>query len=334
MHKNFVSLLRCPESGGSLNLTEPIWNGDYIKSGFLQSAGTGRKYPVLNYIPRFVSSDNYAGNFGLEWNIHSQTQHDDFSHFEISSTRFREETKWGNNLQGELILEAGSGAGRFTGIAAETGATIISFDYSNAVEANFKTNGRKENILIIQADIYNMPFEKASFDRVFCFGVIQHTPDPEKAFYNLVNYLKPGGKLATDIYIKDLLHYYCQTKYYVRPFLKNVNPEKLYYLIKSYIDLMWPLVKIIRKIPFKIGQGICFRLLVADYYSMLRGANDKTLKEWAYLDSFDMLSPAFDKPQTLKTFRQWHQNAGLAEINLHKGYNGVEARAVKPLQKI
>jgi hypothetical protein len=108
-------------------------------------------------------------------------------------------------------------------------------------------------------------------------------------------------------------------------------PEKLYRLVTRYIDFMWPLVKLIRRIPFKIGQGICWRLLVADYYSKLPGMDDQNLKQWAYLDTFDMLSPAYDFPQTVKTIRSWHEEAGLTEIEAHKGYNGVEGRGLKPL---
>ena len=57
-----------------------------------------------------------------------------------------------------MILEVGSGSGRFTEQAAKTGATIISCDYSYAVEANFASNGKNDNVLIVQADLYHMPF--------------------------------------------------------------------------------------------------------------------------------------------------------------------------------
>jgi hypothetical protein len=60
------------------------------------------------------------------------------------------------------------------------------------------------------------------------------------------------------------------------------------------------------------------------------GADDKTLKEWAYLDTYDFLSPHYDIPQTVKGFRKWHEEAGLLNIDVHKGYNGVEGRAIVP----
>jgi ubiquinone/menaquinone biosynthesis C-methylase UbiE len=55
-------------------------------------------------------------------------------------------------------------------------------DYSYAVDANYAFNGGKNNVFIVQAEVYKMPFRENFFDKLFCFGVLQHTPDPEKAF--------------------------------------------------------------------------------------------------------------------------------------------------------
>ena len=58
------------------------------------------------------------------------------------------------------VLEAGSGAGRFTEILLKYGAVVDSFDYSSAVEANAKNNGHHDNLVLVQADIRKMPFPK------------------------------------------------------------------------------------------------------------------------------------------------------------------------------
>jgi hypothetical protein len=44
----------------------------------------------------------------------------------------------------------------------------------------------------------------------------------------------------------------------------------------------------------------------------------------------DMLSPMYDLPQTLKTFTRWHHEAGLVDIDVHYGFNGIEGRGKKP----
>jgi ubiquinone/menaquinone biosynthesis C-methylase UbiE len=39
-------------------------------------------------------------------------------------------------------------------------------------------------VLIVQADVFAMPFRAGTFDRIFCFGMLQHTPDPRAHLEN------------------------------------------------------------------------------------------------------------------------------------------------------
>jgi hypothetical protein len=43
-----------------------------------------------------------------------------------------------------------------------------------------------------------------------------------------------------------------------------------------------------------------------------------------------MLAPAYDSPQTLKTFSSWFAEAHLTNIDVHYGFNGIEGRANVP----
>ncbi|MCX6266797.1 MAG: class I SAM-dependent methyltransferase [Bacteroidetes bacterium] len=285
------------------------------------------EFEIVRHIPRFVSSDNYAGGFGLEWNKHARTQYDSYSGSNVSEKRFFEETKWPKELPGEIILEVGSGSGRFTEHAASTRAMVISLDYSYAVDANFASNGAKSNVLIVQADIYNMPFQYGSFDKLFCFGVLQHTPLPGKSFMELPQYLKTGGSLVIDVYVKK--HFSRQllnSKYWIRPFTKRLNPEILYDITSKYVNFMWPLARLFNKLSY--GRNLNWFLMIADYGGKFT-LPDNILREWAILDTFDMLSPAYDYPQTLETVNQWFHDAHMTFVEVHYGYNGIEARGRK-----
>ena len=327
MHLNHLKYLRCPKFGTELTLIEQIIKNGRIKEGKLVSQD-GITYPIVNFIPRFVSGDNYANSFGFEWQMHSRTQFDADANHKMSEDRVFGVSGWERDLSGEVILEAGSGSGRFSEHLLGTGAMVISFDYSQAVEANYESNGHHEKFLLVQANMYKMPFEKASFDKVFCFGVLQHTPDPHVSFHALASMMKPGAKLATDIYLKTVMRYYLNTRYWVRPLTRNIQPERLYEWCKAWINLMWPLARIIRKIP-KVGEAINWRLLIADYSNQMPDADDDTLKEWAYLDTFDMLSPSYDIPVSPATFQCWHEEAGLHNIHVRLGPNGVVGTAEK-----
>lgn len=322
MLESFLKYIVCPECENELDLTVNEKSGEKIRSGDLKCKACDAKYPIIDFIPRFVPIENYATNFGIEWNIHSRTQYDNYSAKDISEERFFKETKWSGNLEGEIILEVGSGSGRFTKHAASTKAMIVSLDYSFAVEANYKSNGDKENVFIVQGSIYNMPFRKKYFDKVFCIGVLQHTPDPYKSFMILPEFVKEGGKVVVDVY-KKVFSTIINTKYWVRPITKRANPKKLYNGVVKYINFMWPVFKIVSKIP-KIGRHINWALLIPDYTKY--GLKGEILKEWAILDCYDMLSPMYDYPQTLKTMRNWFQEAKLTDIEVHFGYNGIEGR--------
>jgi SAM-dependent methyltransferase len=203
---------------------------------------------------------------------------------------------------------------------------VVSLDYSYAVDANYASNGARDNVLIVQADVFAMPFRPQTFDRLFCFGMLQHTPSPSRAFAALPRFLKPGGALCADIYRASLLRTVLLTKYWVRPFTRRMNPDRLYARVQGWVDFMWPLANVIRRLPK--GHGINWRLLVADYSPL--GLKGQILKEWSYLDTFDMLAPRYDRPATRRTFQRWGEQANLADIDAHHAPHGVVMRARTP----
>lgn len=255
-------MLACPDCQGDVILVSPANTQDKkINDGILRCNQCKAQFSIKDYIPRFVPPENYADSFGFQWNIHANTQIDTYSGINMSRARFFDVTGWPQDLREEKILEAGCGAGRFTQIAAETGAEIYSFDYSNAIEANMRNNTAHDNINFFQADIFHIPLQQASIDRIFCFGMLQHCPDPRKAFMSLIPFLKPGGNIVIDIY--DLtLRAFVNPKYWLRPFTKRLPPEKLYALVEKVVSKIFPLkMWITENIPF--GKYLAFFIPVA-----------------------------------------------------------------------
>jgi SAM-dependent methyltransferase len=293
--------------------TEDGW----IEEGVIECGKCSVKYRLTRGLPRFVPELNYADTFGFQWNIHAKTQLDSYSGLPISRNRVFEVTQWDKKIHGERILEAGSGAGRFTEVLLGTGADVVSFDYSKAVDANYKNNGACENLNLFQGDIFNIPLEPASFDRVFCLGVLQHTPDPKAAFANLCRYVRPGGMLAVDVYSRNLAAW-IQWKYLLRPITKRMEKQSLYNLIESLAPMLVPAARIFRKIAGRAGA----RLIPIVEYSHL-GLSPELNRQWAILDTFDMYSPAHDHPQSLTDVRHWFETEGFLDINVRNGPNGV-----------
>ena len=326
MYLEHLKLLACPLCHAPLSCERMKGSesgDDVVCDGMLTCSACDKEYPVIGGVPRFVPRENYASGFGLEWTKHARTQYDSYSGLRVSEERFFGQTLWPRKQRGEFVLEVGSGSGRFTEQAANTGATVVSFDYSYAVDANYASNGYRRNVLIVQADVFAMPFRSGTFDRLFCFGMLQHTPSPERALRELPRVLKSGGSLCADIYKFSLTRTILQTKYWVRPLTRSMNPDQLYARVRAWVDFIWPVARLIRKLPK--GYAINWRLLVADYSFL--GLDGEMLKEWSYLDTFDMLAPRYDRPATLGTFHQWAVDAGLKQVEAEYTPHGVVLRA-------
>jgi 2-polyprenyl-3-methyl-5-hydroxy-6-metoxy-1,4-benzoquinol methylase len=277
-------------------------------------AGSNMVFPYKNGAYRLVEDDNYTENFGYQWNKFAGTQVDKASKLGISTLRFFAETGWDKeDLTGKNVLEVGSGAGRFSQVVLDsTGANLYSVDYSNAVEANYKNNGPNDRLRLYQASIYEMPFANGQFDKVFCLGVLQHTPDVEKSVASLIAMVKPGGQLVVDFYPIRGWWTKLHAKYIFRPFTKKMSHEQLYKKIDRNID--W-LIKAYRFFS-KIGLGKLNRFLpIVDIDGTLpKNLTPAQLREWCVLDTFDMFSPQYDQPQRIGTVVKWFEKYGMKDV--------------------
>ena len=282
---------------------------------------SGRLFSVVNGIPRFVEEKNYASSFGLQWNLFCRTQIDKYNGTTITRDRFLASTHWDlGALRGQRVLEVGSGAGRFTQIVLDAGADVFSVDYSNAVEANLKNNGPHPHLHLCQADIYALPFKEEYFDKVFCLGVLQHTPDVKKAFLSMIPFLKRGGEIAIDVYRKNRFTFLFSSYYWYRPITKRMNKEVLLKTIRALVPWLLPVSSALLCLPR--GGRLLSRLIpVANYSQTFPEFSREQLLEWSVMDTFDNLAPAYDQPQTLESVRSWFEEAGL-EI-LYCGPGGV-----------
>jgi SAM-dependent methyltransferase len=319
MNVSALQLLACPTCGSALSQAPDA----------LSCGGCARTFPVVDGIARFVPPDNYAKSFGFQWNRFWRTQHDDYWGIDASRERFAAETRWPEDLRGQLVLEAGCGAGRFTAHAARTGATVISFDYSTAVEAAHRNHAHLDNVTFLQADIHQLPLRPESFDKIFCFGVLQHCPNPELAFRALLPFLKPGGEIVVDVYRLSWKSVF-QGKYYLRPLTRRIAPERLFPVVERYVRAVYPVLGIPHKLVGSRAARMMGQLVgVCDYRGYFPLSPDKHF-ELCLLDTFDMLSPAHDHPQTLATIRRWFTDAGFEAVDVKPGYNGVEGRGRRP----
>lgn len=314
----------CRSGGLALESAVAVADG-VVTEGTIRCESCDATHPVVDGLPRFVPVSNYAASFGFQWNIHSQTQLDSHSGLPISHDRLWAALGGQEDLRGQRVLEAGSGAGRFTEVLADSGAEVFSFDYSSAVDANARNHETATSVRFFQGDIFNIPLTEASFDKVICLGVLQHTPDPQAAFRSLAKYVRPGGLLAVDVYRRDLAAL-LQWKYLLRPLTRRMPKEVLYRLVATITPPLVPVAKQLRRLAGRVGA----RLVPIVEYSHL-GLPRELNVQWAILDTFDMYSPAHDHPQSLEAVNRWFQEAGFEDIRVRRGPNGVVGSGRRPL---
>ena len=299
----------------SVKLINPASGEELFMAGDQLRDGAGVNFPKIGGVYRFVKSSNYADSFGFQWNQFPRTQMDRDSNVTQSRDRFFGETGWKEReLQDSVILEVGSGAGRFTQVILEyTGATLYSVDYSNAVEANFLNNGHHgERLKLFQASIYEMPFADGSFDKVVCLGVLQHTPDFSASIKALIDQAKLGGEIVVDFYpIKGWWTKF-NAKYILRPVTKRMPHKRLLGLIERNVD--WLIAT--HFFMHRIGLGVLTRFLpVCNVHdSFPRSLSKSQLREWTILDTFDQYSPEHDHPQRVADVARMFECHG-AEVN-------------------
>ena len=278
---------------------------------------------VVNGIPRFADVDNYSESFGFQWNRFAATQLHPHS-----SERLWRETGWSPaELHGLDILEVGSGAGRFSRvILQETRANLYSVDYSTAVDANLRNNGHlaPDRFHLYQASLYELPFPDASFDKVLCLGVLQHTPDFEASVAALVAKAKSGGEVVVDFYPIRGWWTKIHAKYLFRPIARRIPHDRLLGLIER--NAAWLIATHQALSRARLHALTRFLPLVDIEEALPKNLSSDELREWAVLDTFDMFSPEFDNPQRTEDVVAMFERAGAKTSHVETGL----VRAIRP----
>lgn len=314
-----LELLRCPSTGQQLSIESDESSMSVIDVGWLASEDGQHRYPIRNGIPRFVPQSNYSDNFGMQWNHFRQTQLDSHTGLSISSDRFWLATGWSPaDLKDQWVLDVGCGAGRFAEVVLNAGAKLVALDYSSAVDACYANLKHHPNLHVVQGDIYALPFALGKFPFVYSLGVLQHTPDVAKAFSALPPMVQGGGSLCVDFYWKRFRTMF-HTKYLLRPFTKHMEQPKLFGLLERWVPRLLATSQMLGSMPL-IGRVLKRLVPVADYTGIFP-LSEQQLKEWALLDTFDMLAPTYDNPQSAATAQRWFEEAKLLDIEVgHWGH--------------
>ena len=115
---------------------------------------------------------------------------------------FAEFERW----SGKRVLEVGCGIGTDTINFARAGATITAVDLSGEslriARERAQVMGVADRITFVQADAENLrsTLPDDSYELVYSFGVVHHTPRPDRALAQMRSLTAPGGTLRLMVY--------------------------------------------------------------------------------------------------------------------------------------
>ena len=290
----------------SLNFFSVVGKVD-VQNGHLV-LDSNRKVPISNGVPRFSPDSTYVdGNFRVLREKYATIQLDSINGTKERLNLILERTGWpASFFKDKFVLECGCGAGPDTEILLQLGAKVIAADLS--VDAANKNLGTNPNVQFIQADITNLPLKKMSFDIVFCHRVLQHTPDPEKTLKHIVSFLKDDGAIFIHSYA-DTFYQKFRWKYWLLPITRKFNPDFLYKLIEWYAKPAYYFTKLTSK--SRLGSRLNWTFIPFLNHCRMKkysGMPDDFFIEHGIHDTFDALSPTFDKPISTNRLKEIAQS--------------------------
>lgn len=113
---------------------------------------------------------------------------------------------------GRRVLEIGCGLGTDGAQFAKAGADYVGVDLTQAAvelaRRNLSARGLQAEFLTVDAE--QLPFRAGSFDHVYSFGVIHHTPNPTVVMDEIHRVLRPGGTVTAAVYNRTSINYYVE----------------------------------------------------------------------------------------------------------------------------
>jgi ubiquinone/menaquinone biosynthesis C-methylase UbiE len=133
-----------------------------------------------------------------------------------------------HNFQGKDVLEVGCSIATDGLEFAKNGANYTGIDLTpNAIEMareRFQLFGASGRFEVANAE-ERIPFPDETFDHVYSFGVIHHSPVPEKIAGEIHRVLRKGGTCTVMLYNRSSINYYVEIMFLRKLFRHMLRPK-------------------------------------------------------------------------------------------------------------
>ncbi|HET8752597.1 MAG TPA: methyltransferase domain-containing protein [Gaiellaceae bacterium] len=279
----------------------------------------GHEFPIVGGMPRFVGAlgsgpAQVQQAFDFE---HRRYEASDYTVFGPKLVdQFLERVQLPVSFfEGKRCLDVGCGSGRWSYALAELGADVTAVDLtSGGIEALYAEIGDRPNVVIAQADIFELPFEAESFDFVMSWGVLHHTPSTKQAFDRVAPLVRAGGTLYVMIYEVGQAWSERATDA-LRWLLQRVSAERRYRLCRHLVIENARLYHYLSK------------LFILGYYDP---KTTTVTRETLQFGLYDAYSPRYNWLHSRDEVAGWFRDAGFADVTvLDIPIGAVEVRGIR-----
>jgi malonyl-CoA O-methyltransferase len=150
------------------------------------------------------------------------------------------EERYVGSLMGDLaglrVADIGCGTGRHTLRLAAAGAKVTAVDFSEAMLQKARSKAGAEAVTFVCHDLTErLPLESAAFDRVCCFLVLDHIPDPGKFFVELRRLCRTGGFVLVSVMHPAMSLRGVQARFIDPTSGRRIGPESHEHTMSDYV---------------------------------------------------------------------------------------------------
>lgn len=179
--------------------------------GELRCASCDGRFPVVRGVPHLLPdgrSDATARLYSDIWAAHEspeRARRRSTGGYRAAATSHVELLRLASGrdvVAPGIGIDAGCGsAGTAIGLAAaHPESHVVGIDLSEGPLLRADAARGLPNADLVRGDLLALPFARSAFDFVYSFGVLHHTPEPRRAFSELVQRLRPGGRITVFLY--------------------------------------------------------------------------------------------------------------------------------------
>ena len=132
----------------------------------------------------------------------------DVTKYKTRDDLLRQASWWARKLDAEIafdsdVIDVGCGTGQLACLLGLKGRRVVGVDYSQHsldLATSLRDKFHLTNVQFQRENILDLSLPDASFDYVFCNGVLHHTSDPYGGFRHLVRIARPGAFIVVGLY--------------------------------------------------------------------------------------------------------------------------------------